>query len=138
MSRVSYGDTVKIQYVCKYCDGTIVSTESKQFTIGNRQVIKGLEQSVLGMNPGKSKTVKIPSYKAYGLYSKYNVKVINKSQFSDNFNLKIGQKVTFNLPDGQKSSGTIIRVSEWGATVDTNHPLAGKEMIYEIHLMEIM
>jgi len=72
MAQAKNGDTVKIHYTGKFEDGTefaaSLNDEPLQFTIGEGQVVPGLEQAVIGMNPGESKIAEILAEQAYGLY----------------------------------------------------------------------
>jgi len=139
---VQVGDTVKVHYTGKLDDGTEFDSSAGrdplQFTVGEGQVIPGFEEAVIGMKLGESKTVKIPADKAYGPYDKEKVGIIDRSQFPADVELEVGQKLTVRPPSGEMITATVIDVSETSVTVDANHHLAGKDLIFEIELVEIL
>ena len=141
MPRAKYGDTVKVHYTGKLEDGTIFDSsfdsEPLEFTIGEGQVIPGFEQSVFGMELNETKTVKIPVDKAYGAHRDDLIVVVNRSQLPPDFEPEIGAELEGRQPDGSIVVATVIEVSESSVTLDANHPLAGKDLTFDIQLVEI-
>ena len=139
---VQEGDTVKVHYMGKLDDGTVFdSSEGRdplQFTVGEGQVVPGFEEAVIGMELGESKTVKIPADKAYGPHDREKVGIIDRSQFPADMELEVGQELTVRPPSGEMITATVIDVSETSVTVDANHHLAGKDLTFEIELVEIL
>jgi len=141
MAKAKNGDTVKIQYTGKLEDGTVFEASSDgeplQFTIGASKIIPGLEQAVVGMNPGESKTVEIPSDKGYGPHRKEMVMEVNRNQVPENIKTEVGQQLQMTKPDGQILLVRVTDVSESSVTFDANHPLAGKDLTFDIKLLEV-
>lgn len=141
MTQAKDGHTVKVHYTGKLDDGTVfdssIDREPEQFTIGVGQVIPGLEQAVVGMNPGESKTVNIPSDKAYGSYRKEMTQVIARSQFPKHWKPEVGQKLQGRKVNGQTITVTVTGVFESSVTLDANHPLAGKDLTVDIQLVDV-
>jgi len=139
---VQEGDTVKVHYTGKLEDGTVFdSSEGRdplQFTVGAGQVILGFDEAVIGMELGESKTVKIPADKAYGPHHKELVGVIDRSKFPADMELEIGQQLTMRNTSGELVTATVTDVSETSVAVDANHHLAGKDLTFEIELVEII
>lgn len=139
---VQEGDTVKVHYTGKLDDGTVFDSSAGrdplQFMVGAGQVIPGFDEAVIGMKPGESKTVKIPADKAYGPYYKELVGVIDRSKFPADMELEVGQQLQVSNPSGELLTATVIDVSETSVTVDANHHLAGKDLTFEIELVEIL
>ena len=135
------GDTVKVHYTCKLEDGTVVESsigrDPLQFTIGEGRLIPGFEQAVVGMSPGESKTVEIPADEAYGPYREELVLVVDRDQFPPDLQPEIGQQLEMRQEDGQIIVVTVIDVSESSVTLDANHPLVGKDLTFDIQLVEI-
>lgn len=135
------GDTVKVHYTGKLDDGTVFDTSNEreplQFTIGEEQVIPGFEQAVIGMKPGESVTVKIPVDKAYGPYHEEWVIVVERDQFSADLEPEVGQRLQMTQADRRIIMVTVTDISESSVTLDANHPLAGKDLTFEIRLVEI-
>ena len=96
MVQAKQGDTVKVNYTGKLQDGTVFDSsanrEPLQFSVGEGQVIPGFEEAVLGMNPGDSKSVTIPSEEAYGPYQEELVIVVDETQIPSDLSLEVGQQ----------------------------------------------
>ena len=135
------GDTVKVHYTGKLEDGTVFDTSIErdplQFTIGEGQLIPGFEQAVVGMSPGESKTVEIPADEAYGPYREELVMVVDRDQLPEDLQPEVGQQLQIRQPDGQTILVKVIDVSESSVTLDANHPLAGKDLTFDIELVEV-
>lgn len=142
MAEVKQGDTVKVHYSGRLNDGTVFdSSEGRdplKFTIGEGQVISGFEQSVVGMNPGESVTADIPSNEAYGPHNQEKVIKIGKEQLPPNYQPEVGHRLQSRSEDGRPVVATITEVAEAEVTLDTNHPLAGKDLTFDIELVEIV
>ncbi|HID96064.1 MAG TPA: peptidylprolyl isomerase [Candidatus Latescibacteria bacterium] len=142
MAQAKNGDTVKVHYTGKLEDGTVFDTsinrDPLQFTIGGGQLIPGFEQAVVGMNPGESKTAKVPADKAYGPHLEEMVLVVDRNQFPVDLKPEVGQQLQSRQPDGRTFVVTVTDVSESSVTLDANHPLAGKDLIFDIQLIEIV
>lgn len=142
MAQAKHGDTVKVHYTGKLNDGSVFDTshnrEPLQFTIGNGQLIPGFEHTVLGMNIGESRTVNIQAEDAYGLHHKEMVGVVGRNQFPPDLEVKIGQQFETNDQDGRTIIVTVTGISESEVTLDANHPLAGKDLTFDINLVAIV
>ncbi len=135
------GNTVKVHYTGTLEDGTTFDTsigrEPLEFTLGEGQLIPGFEEAVKGMQVGQSKTVTIPSEGAYGSHLDDMVLVIEREQLPENLDPEVGQQLQRQGTDGRTTVVIITEVSETTITVDANHPLAGKDLTFEIELVEI-
>ncbi len=142
MAQVEDGNTVKVHYTGKFEDGTVFDTSADrdplEFTIGRGQLIPGFEQAVIGMSAGESKTVNIPADEAYGQHNAEMLTEVDRSQFPADLNPEVGQQLQFNRPDSQTVVVTVASVSESTVTLDANHPLAGKDLIFDIQPVEIL
>lgn len=136
------GDIVKVHYTGKLEDGTVFDTsldrEPLQFTIGKGQVITGFEQAVMGMNPGESKTTKVPSGQAYGPYRKEMVLEVDRKQFPTHLKPEVGQEYQIPRENGRPTVVTVTEVSKSKVVLDANHPLAGRDLIFDVQLLEIV
>jgi len=142
MAHAKNGDTVKIHYTGKFEDGTEFAASPNddplQFTIGEGQVIPGLERAVIGMNPGESKIAEILAEQAYGLYQESKILEVNRGQFPPQLNLQVGKVLTTRKANGDKVRHIVTSVSETNVTIDANHPLAGEDLTFEIQLIEVV
>jgi peptidylprolyl isomerase len=141
INRPQKGDTVSIHYSGKLEDGVVFDSSEGmgplQFVVGEEQVIQGLDEAVLEMERGESKTVSIPVEKAYGQYNNEFVKTLDRREFPPELELNEGQKLEITGHDGINRIATVISVSESSVTLDGNHPLAGKNLIFDIELIDI-
>ena len=141
MAQAKEGDTVKVHYAGKLDDGTVFDTSANrdplEFTIGKGQLIPGFEQAVVGMNPGESKTVKLPSDKAYGPRREEMVVVMERKEFPAQIKPTVGQQMQVRQADGQTFVVMVTDMSESTVTLDANHPLAGQNLTFAIELLEV-
>ena len=142
MAQAKAGDTVKVHYTGKLDDGTIFDTSADrdpmQFTIGEGQLISDFEQAVVGMSPGESKTVQIPSENAYGPHHEEMIMVVDRSEFPKDLEPKVDQMLQVRRQDGHTFAVKVTDVSENKVTLDANHPLAGQDLTFDIQLSEIV
>ena len=141
MAQAKEGDTVKVHYTGKLGDGEIFDTSQDgdplEFKIGEGQVIPGFEQGVLGMNEGESKTVEIPSDEAYGPHHQELVIEIEMDQFPEDLDPEVGKQFKMRQPDDRTIIVAVTEITEDSVTLDANHPLAGKDLTFDIQLIEI-
>ncbi len=107
------------------------------FTIGDGKMIAGFDNAVRGMKVGEIKTVTLPPEEAYGPYRPELVVTLSRDQFPEGMTVSIGQQVPMQNELGQQFIATVIELGQDTATVDANHPLAGKTLIFEIELVSI-
>ncbi|MHC4192887.1 MAG: FKBP-type peptidyl-prolyl cis-trans isomerase [Planctomycetota bacterium] len=142
MLQAKLGNTVKVHYTGKLDDGTVVATsinaEPLRFVIGGERIIGGLEEAVVGMRPGESKTTKVQADKAFGPHDEDLVRVVKRGVFPTDLDPKVGQKLNMTERGGRTTVVTVIEISGSKVTLDTNHPLAGKDVTFDIELVEIL
>ena len=142
MAQAKQGDTVQLHYMGKLQDGTIFDSSRErrplQFTIGEGKVIVGFEQAVIGMKVGELKTARIPMEQAYGPHREDMVVTMDRSKLPPDVNPKIGQRLELTQVDDQTSLVTVTDANESTLTLDANHPLAGKELTFDIELVGIL
>ena len=141
MTQAKHGDTVKVHYTGRFDDGQVFDSSSGreplQFTIGQGQIIPGFEAAVVGMVPGQTKTEKIPSDQAYGNHDENMVAEIERKLVPEGLNPEIGQELEMEHPNGETIPVIVTNVNESHVTIDANHPLAGKDLTFDIELLEI-
>ncbi len=142
MVQVKAGDTVKVHYSGFLDDGTVFDSslerEPFEFTLGQGMVIPGFEDAVVGMGVGDTKTVNIPTDQAYGPYRDELLVAVERSQVPPNIEPDVGMELQIRTPEGTVTNVTITEMDENSITLDANHPLAGKDLIFEIKLVEIV
>lgn len=142
MSTAKKGDTVRVHYTGKLTDETIFDSSRErdpiEFTVGAGQMIKGFDQAVEGMKVGESKKVEIPSAEAYGERSDEAMIEVEKAQLPPNMEPQVGMQLEATSQDGRRQVLVIEEVKEETVVLDANHPLAGKELIFDIELVEVV
>jgi peptidylprolyl isomerase len=141
MSEVKSGDTVNIHYTGTLSDGTVFDSsegrEPLQCTVGAGQVSVGMDEEMPGMKPGEKKTIHIPCARAYGESSPDARQAIPRQGIPDDIPLEVGIQLQMQSPEGHILPVTIVEVDEATVTLDANHPLAGKDLTFEIELVSV-
>ncbi|ACB53072.1 putative FKBP-type peptidyl-prolyl cis-trans isomerase [Crocosphaera subtropica ATCC 51142] len=141
MVQAKLGDTVKVNYTGKLQDGTVfdssVNRDPLQFSLGQGQVIAGFEEAIVGMSPGDNKSVTIPSEQAYGPYQDELVIVVDEKQMPSDLSVEVGQQLQMRHSSGQAVPVMVTNIAEDKVTLDANHPLAGKDLTFDIELVNI-
>lgn len=141
MKKAKTGDKVKAHYTGKLDDGTVFDSSRDrgplEFSIGENQVIKGFEEAVIGMSEGESKTFTITPEEAYGPRREDLVITLQRSQIPPNVEIKEGLHLQMRQQDGTVFNVLVSGISEDKVTLDANHPLAGRDLTFEIEVVEI-
>jgi len=143
MAQAKNGDKIKVHYTGKFEDGTVFDTSEErgplEFTIGDGEVIPGFENSIIGMEVDERKTITVPPEEAYGPKREELIWERKKSEFPERISPAVGKQVgvRLNQPDTPLINAIITDVSEDTVTLDANHPLAGKTLVFDIELVGI-
>ncbi len=142
MAPAKTGDTVMVHYTGRLDYGSVFDSseggEPFELTLGEGLVIPGFEAAVTGMSPGDTRTTKIPAHEAYGAHRPELVMEVGRDQLDANLKPQVGDQLRSEQPDGGQFTVIVTAVSESSITVDANHPLAGKDLTFEITLVEIL
>lgn len=141
MTTAQMGNRVRVHYTGRLDDGEVFDSSEGgtplAFTIGSRQVIPGFENGVIGMAPGDTKTVRIPCADAYGERQDEGLMQVPRGEFPPDMPLAVGTSVQGQQQSGQAVTFTIIAVNDEAVTLDANHPLAGKDLTFDLTLVSI-
>ncbi len=141
MSQVKKNDTVKVHYTGKLAGGQIFdSSEGKdpiEFTLGEGQLIPGFENGLIDMKLNEKKTINIPKEEAYGEPREELIQEVEKSQLPPEIAPEVGMGLVSKGPDGREMNLLVAEVKENSIVVDGNHPLAGKDLIFDLEVVEI-
>ena len=110
--------------------------EPIEFIVGDGSLLTGFERIVIGMEPGKSKTVTLDAENAYGPYEADLVIEGPRSSFPEG-ELKVGQSYTVHLRDGQEAVARVLRIEGDTVALDFNHPLAGKRLTFHVRVVSV-
>ena len=142
MSHVKSGDKVKVHYHGKLTSGETFDSSSGrdplEFEVGSGMVIKGFDDGVTGMIVGEKKTINIPFIEAYGPRNPEMVIEMPKDRFPEDMEIEVGMPLVMSDQQGQQFQVTITEIKEKAVMLDANHPLAGKDLIFDLELVEIV
>ena len=141
MQQVKNGDTVRVHYTGKLTTGELFDSsegrEPLEFEVGAGMMIKGFDAAVVGMALGDKKTVNIVPEEAYGERNDQMIIDFPRSNFPDDMTPEIGMQLMMNNGAGQQFPVTIVELKEEVVVLDGNHMLAGKELVFDIEMVEI-
>ncbi|MBM3416267.1 MAG: peptidylprolyl isomerase [Bacteroidetes bacterium] len=141
MQQVKKGDKIKIHYHGKLTSGETFDSsagrEPLEFEVGGGMVIKGFDEGVTGMSVGENKTIQIPFNEAYGPVNPEMIIDMPKGRFPEDLNLELGMPIMMSDRQGHQFQVTITEIKESSVMLDANHPLAGKDLIFDLELVEI-
>jgi peptidylprolyl isomerase len=141
MIKALEGDIVKVRYVGKLADGTVFDESPEErpllFEVGKGEVIAGFENGVCNMFQGENKALAIPAEQAYGIHKPELVEEVQRALLPADVDLLVGHKLEVTPEEGDPFSVIITDLSDETVTLDGNHPLAGKELHFDIELLEV-
>ena len=147
MAQAKHGDTVAAHYTGALCDGTVFETsdggDPLEFRIGGNELIppvplRVIEQTVTGMEAGESRTVRVPAHEAYGPRRQEMVVVVDRERFPEDFTPRLDMELEVHQADGMVYPVKVTEVTDSGVALDANHPLAGKDLVFDIVLVEVL
>lgn len=141
MSQVKQNDTVRVHYTGKLTDGQVFDSslerEPIEFTMGQGQLIPGFEKGLLDMKVNEKKTIEIPAEEAYGEPRAELVQEVDKNQLPEEIKPEPGMGLVSKSPDGREMNLVVKEVKDETIVVDGNHPLAGKDLVFDLEVVEI-
>ncbi|MFT5778262.1 MAG: FKBP-type peptidyl-prolyl cis-trans isomerase 2 [Crocinitomicaceae bacterium] len=141
MSQVKENNTVKVHYTGKLPDGQVFdSSEGKdplEFTLGKGQIIPGFEKGLIDMKLNEKKTITIAKEEAYGEINDKLKQEVKRSELPSDMIPEVGMGLVSKSQDGQESNLRVIEVKEESIIIDGNHPLAGKELVFDLEVVAI-
>ncbi len=139
---IKNGDKVKIEYLGTLEDGTVFDSSERhsallEFEVGAKQVIKGFENAVIGMENGEEKEIKLRPEEAYGYHDDQLIKNVPKDKMPDGEEIKPGMLLGLSLPNGAQVPAKVVEITDTRVIIDLNHPLAGKTLNFKIKVVDI-
>jgi peptidylprolyl isomerase len=141
MNKAKKGDTVKVNYKAKTVNEIIFDSKKQEplkLTIGKNEVIPAFEEALIGMILGEKKTINVAAQDAFGPYLNELISQVDRDKIPSTVKLQVGQQLQIQQPDGSAIIVTVKDLDNQKATFDANHPLAGKDIIFDIELVEIL
>lgn len=141
MTKVKENDKVKVHYTGKLTSGQVFDSsrerEPLEFEVGKGQMIPGFEEAVMGMEEGEKKEVTLKPDEAYGERNDQLTQEISNDQLPEDLEPKLGMQLQSKTPDGREFKVMVSEIRENSIVIDANHPLAGRDLVFEIEMVEI-
>jgi len=139
--KVKVGDSISVHYRGTFDDGTEFDNSrtrgsSISFEVGSGRMLAGFNDTTIGMEVGETRAVTLSPDEAYGEREEQAIQDVPKSAFGEDFEFLVGEVVQGSGPRGQFLA-RILEEKDETVVLDFNHPLAGKELNFEIELLEI-
>ncbi len=142
MTEAKAGDTVRVHYTGTLDDGTTFDSSAGrdplEFTVGSGQIIPGLDREISGMEPGEQKQVKIAPEHAYGDHDPSRVQTVPRDKIPADIPTDPGTQLQMQTPEGQAIPVVVTGATDTEITLDANHPLAGRDLTFDVELVEIV
>jgi len=145
--EAKHGDIVTVHFTGKLADGKIFETtqggEPRKVHIGANLILPAFEQALIGMKEGDKKSLRVKPEQAFGPRNEGQemIQVIEKASLPHALDYRVGERFSASItyPDGSKGTHAVVvtAVDDKTVTVDANHPLAGKDLNFEIELIAI-
>ena len=141
-NTVQDGSSVKLHYRGTLEDGTEFDSsrnreEAMTVTAGAGQLIAGFNDALIGMTVGETKTFTLVSGEAYGDVDPENIAQLDRSVFPEDFEFSDGMTVPLSNQSGENFMAVITEVTDETVTANFNHPLAGKDLTFEVEVLEV-
>lgn len=134
------GDTVKVHYTGSLTDGTIFDSSRErdplEFVTGKQMLVPGFEAAVMGREVGESITVTFPAAEGYGDHDSELVFTVPLSEVPEHIKPEVGMQLQLSSDQGDMDV-TISSIGDSELELDANHPLAGKELTFEIEIVSV-
>ena len=142
MAKAKLGDTVKVHVTGKLEGGKVFESTAKkdplEFTIGEGKFLRGFESAIVGMSPGEKKTVKVSPDHGFGPYSKGLAMKVDRKIIPPSIKPYVGMQLKMSRGKSEKTKVWVTDVSDSSITVDANHPLAGRSLIFDIEFLDFI
>lgn len=141
MPKAQEGDTVTVIYQASLEDGSVFDAAEEDdpliFVLGEGDVLPGFENAVLGMQVGERKLVQVPPEEGYGLHEERLIDEVSLDALPKGVPIKVGNQLEITAEDGTQYRLQVVHVDKGRVTLDANHPLAGRALIFQIELLAI-
>lgn len=138
---IDNGHKVSVHYTGTFENGDIFDSSRERgpldFEVGAGQMIKGFDDAVIGMKVGASKQITLAPENAYGERNEEMMVEMDRGNFPEDMELEVGMQLQLTNQDGQPVPATIANIGEEKVTMDVNHPMAGKTLLFDIEIVDV-
>ena len=141
MPKAQEGDMVSVVYQGTLEDGSVFDSSEEDeplvFVLGEDTVLPGFEKAIIGMEVGEQKTVRIPPEEGFGIHQERLVDELDTAALPAGLKLQVGTQLEVTAEDGSRFQVIVTEIQDDRVTLDANHPLAGRNLIFHIELLAI-
>lgn len=138
---IDKGTRITLNFALKFTDGEVIDTtfgkQPATLEIGDDNLPENFEAYLLGMKAGETATYNVPPEKAFGQHNPSNVQMFKRSDFSADMVLDPGVMISFADARQQELPGVVQHVEGDQVTIDFNHPLAGRTLVFEVEIIDV-
>lgn len=139
---ITTGSRVFLSYELRLLTGQVVESagldDPMEFVMGTQTLVEGLQQRLMGLARGARATFQIQAGEwVFGMPEEDKVLNLPRKDFKASLELERGQVMTFTLSNGEEVLGTVRTINEDNVDVDFNHPLVGRDFIFEVTILAV-
>ncbi|HUE95979.1 MAG TPA: FKBP-type peptidyl-prolyl cis-trans isomerase [Longimicrobiaceae bacterium] len=142
MRAAEVGDRVRVHFTGRLRDGTVVASSHEadpvEFTVGNGEVMPGLDDLVQGMRLGERRSAELPPHRAHGRHRNDLLLAVERERFPRHVDPYTGQDLIMRRQGGPPAQVRVVATTADMVLLDTNHPLAGKDLRIDVELLDIV
>lgn len=135
------GSRVTLHFALRLADGMVAESsfdgEPVSFVMGDGTLDEGLELALYGLREGERQTLTLMPGQAFGMRDDEAIGILPKGRFPEDMPLERGQIIAFTGAEGEEIPGAILEVGAENVRVDFNHPLAGREIEFEVQVLSV-
>ena len=138
---IQNNDNISVHYTGTFEDGEVFDSSRERgplsFEVGAGQMIKGFDDAVVGMDVGESKQITLAPEDAYGHRNEEMLVELPTTSFPEDMELEMGLQLQLTNQNGQPVPATVVQIGDENITMDVNHPMAGKTLVFDIEIVEV-
>lgn len=138
---IGLGTIVTIHFALKFEDGEVIDSnfdgDPPSFTFGDGSLLPGFEEVLVGLKPGDHEQFTVPPEKAFGQPNPSNIQSVSRESFDPEIALEEGLVVSFADAAGGELPGVVRAIEDNQVTVDFNHPLAGRAIVFDVKIIDV-
>lgn len=135
------GTSVTLHFALRLDDGEVIDSnfdkEPATFTVGDEQLLPGFERALFGLKVGDTRTFRMAPEDGFGQHNPSNVQHMARAQFGAELELQEGLVLSFADAQQTELPGVVREFDDQQVVVDFNHPLAGREIIFEVAVLRV-
>lgn len=139
--QITIGSRVTMHFALQLADGMLVESSFDDtpitFVVADGNLDKGLELALIGLRAGDRQKLNLMPGQAFGDRDEAAFQTLARDRFPEDMQLEPGQIIGFSGENGEEIAGTVVEVGEPEVVMDFNHPLAGREIVFEVEILEV-